>query len=208
MPSFSLYLVFLAAAFALLITPGPAVFYIVARSLDQGRLAGLVSALGITIGTLIHVSAAALGLAALLTSSATAIHVIRYLGAAYLGYLGITRLIATDRLDTTEFRGRQKLASIFRQGIVVNLLNPKTILFLFAFLPQFVRVENGPVGWQVFFLGCSLVCMGLVTDSCWALAAGSVATVLRGNSGFARLQRYTAGMGYIALGAATIFIGA
>ena len=91
---------------------------------------------------------------------------------------------------------------------MVNLLNPKTILFLFAFLPQFVRVENGPVGWQVFFLGCSLVCMGLVTDSCWALAAGSVATVLRGNSGFARLQRYTAGMVYIALGAATIFIGA
>jgi len=206
MPSLSLYLVFLAAAFALLITPGPAVLYIVARSLDQGRLAGLVSALGITIGTLIHVTAAALGLAALVASSATAIHVIRYLGAAYLGYLGITRLVASDRLQTAEFQERQKLAAIFRQGIVVNLLNPKTILFLFAFLPQFIRTGNGPVGWQVFFLGCSLVCMGLVTDSCWALAAGSVATALRGNSSFARLQRYTAGLVYIALGAATIFM--
>jgi threonine/homoserine/homoserine lactone efflux protein len=204
MPSLSLYLVFLGAAFALLITPGPAVLYIVARSLDQGRVAGLVSALGITIGTLIHVTAAALGLAALVTSSAAAIHVIRYLGAAYLAWLGITRFCVKDQLAPSEFRERQRLTVIFRQGVVVNLLNPKTILFLFAFLPQFVRLDRGPIGLQVLFLGCSLVSMGLITDSCWALLAGSVAGLFRGNAGFARFQRYTAATVYLALAAATV----
>ncbi|MGA2990542.1 MAG: LysE family translocator [Candidatus Korobacteraceae bacterium] len=203
MPSLSLYFVFLGAAFVLLITPGPAVLYIVARSIDQGRLAGLVSCLGITVGTLIHVTAAALGLSALLMSSPAAIHVIRFLGAAYLVYLGISRFRAGDHLDRNQFKAPQSLAAIFRQGVVVNLFNPKTILFLFAFLPQFVRLENGPVGRQVFFLGCSLVLMGMVTDSCWALLAGSMAKLFSGHAGFARVQRYTAGTVYLALGLAT-----
>ncbi len=140
--------VFVTAAFVLLITPGPAVLYIVARSVDQGWLAGIVSVLGTGVGTLFHVVAAALGLSALLLSSVLAFNIVKYLGAAYLMYLGIRKLLIRDPLHQLETH-HQPLSSIFYQGMLVNLLNPKTALFIFAFLPQFVDPVRGSVAAQI-----------------------------------------------------------
>ena len=125
--------VFLLAALVLLLTPGPAVLYIVARSLDQGRLAGLVSVLSIEVGNSVHVLAAALGLSALLLSSALAFSIVKYLGAAYLIFLGVRRLLARDTVQHVGAFQPQSLRRIFGQGVIVAILNPKTALFFLAF---------------------------------------------------------------------------
>jgi len=144
MPEPSTLAVFVLAAVALLVTPGPAVLYIVARSVEQGRWAGLVSALGVHVGTLVHVAAAALGLSALLVSSALAFDIVKYLGALYLMYLGIRRLLTSDAAAAASAAAPRSLRRLFAQGIVVNILNPKTALFFLAFLPQFTTRGAGP----------------------------------------------------------------
>ena len=192
--------VFIAAAVLLLVTPGPAVLYIVARSIDQGRRAGIVSALGIHIGTLMHVAAAALGVSALLVSSALAFNLVKYLGAAYLIYLGLQRLLTPEEKVQVKPPPPQKLSRIFYQGVLVNLLNPKTALFFFAFLPQFVDVTQGNVASQVFFLGSIFIGLGVLSDGLYAILAGTAGHWLRGNLHFLRTQRYfTAGV-FITLG--------
>jgi threonine/homoserine/homoserine lactone efflux protein len=203
----SLYALFIGAALVLLLTPGPAVLYIVARSVHQGRVAGLVSCLGIGVGTLCHVVAAAFGLSALLMSSPVAFQCVKIMGTAYLIYLGIAKL--RSREDITEAQGvePETLPTIFRHGIVVNLLNPKTTLFIFAFLPQFVRIQRGSVATQILLLGITLVLLGAVTDGLWALLAGWMGTFLRGNLRFARAQRHFAGTVYIVLGLLTALVG-
>ena len=145
--------VFVAAAVALLVVPGPAVLYIVAQSIEHGRTAGLVSMLGIQVGGLVHVAAAALGLSALLVQSSVAFNVVKFVGAAYLIFLGLRKLLTRERFETTGERPPRQLDRLFKQGIVVNILNPKTALFFFAFLPQFVSVEEGSVGLQIAVLG-------------------------------------------------------
>ncbi len=137
------FALFLITAFVILITPGPAVLYIIDRSVDQGRLAGLVSTLGVAFGTIFHVAAAALGISALLATSATAFSVLKYLGAAYLIYLGVRKLMERDLDGRRRVRVRESLGRIFWQGAVVNVLNPKTALFFLAFLPQFIDVSRG-----------------------------------------------------------------
>lgn len=196
---------FLVASFVLVVTPGPAVLYIVARSIDQGRLAGLVSVLGVGVGTLFHVAAAALGLSALLVSSALAFNIVKYLGAAYLIYLGLHALLSKDEPVSTHTVEPQRLARIFRQGVVVNVLNPKTALFFFAFLPQFIDPAAGWVAGQVMVLGIILVTMGTCSDGIYALLAGMLGTWLRSNLAVVRAQRYFAGSIYIALGVMTAF---
>ncbi len=192
--------VFLVAALILLLTPGPAVLYIVARSVDQGRLAGLVSVLSIEVGNFVHVLAATLGLSVILVSSALAFSVVKYLGAAYLIYLGVRRLLARESTNQpTTFR-RQSLKRIFRQGVLVAILNPKTALFFFAFLPQFVDSSKGPVSLQLLTLGCLFVLMAIVTDGLYALLAGSIGQWLKGTRAFLRFERYVVGAVYIGLG--------
>src|SRR4030067_954680 len=142
-----LYL-FVVAALALLLIPGPAVLYIVARSVNQGRPAGLASVLGIETASLLHTGAAALGLSAILLSSALAFDIVKYLGAAYLVYLGIRKLFAREEDQNSQVTKPEKLLRIYSQGLVVNLLNPKTALFFFAFLPQFVDTSRGNVTFQ------------------------------------------------------------
>jgi len=200
MPEFSTLLLFMVAAGVLLVTPGPAVLYIVARSIDQGRLAGIVSTLGIGVGTLFHVAAAALGVSALLVSSALAFNIVKYLGAAYLIYLGVRTLLTRQETTQPQVFVHKKLSRVFYQGVVVNLLNPKTALFFFAFLPQFANVEQGNVALQILFLGTVLVVMGIFSDGLYALLAGTAGNWLRGNLGFLRAQRYFAGGVFIALG--------
>jgi threonine/homoserine/homoserine lactone efflux protein len=198
---------FMAAALVLLITPGPAVLYIVARSIDQGRMAGIVSTLGIAVGTLFHVAAAALGVSALLVSSALAFNVVKYLGAAYLIYLGVRKLLVREELQQPEVIEKHKLSRIFYQGILVNLLNPKTALFFFAFFPQFVDPSKGSVTIQILWLGFIFMGMAVCSDGFYALLAGSIGHWLRGNLRFLRAQRYFAGWVYIGLGVTTALSG-
>jgi threonine/homoserine/homoserine lactone efflux protein len=207
-PNHTSLLIFVSAAALLLAIPGPAVFYIVGRSIGQGRNAGLVSALGIGVGTLIHTLAAAVGLSALLVSSATAFSVVKYLGAAYLVYLGIQRLRSKQPLAASDTTAPQAtLARVFSQGIVVNVLNPKTALFFFAFLPQFIDPARGHVATQILSLGVLFACMGTTSDSLWALFSGSVAGWLRNNQRWMRNERYVSGGILISLGVATAFVG-
>ena len=198
----STLLLFVAAALALLAVPGPAVLYIVAQSVDQGRRAGLVSMLGIHTGSLVHVAAASLGLSSLLVSSATAFQVVKYAGAAYLILLGVRRLLTREEAATREPRRRSR-GRLFRQGVVVNVLNPKTALFFLAFLPQFVDVDAGHVGLQVAVLGLLFVALGIVSDGTYALLAGTLGSRLRRSRAFARAQRWVTGSVYVGLGAAT-----
>jgi len=207
MPELSTFTIFVVATSVLLLTPGPAVLYIVTRSIDQGRVAGIVSTLGIAVGTLFHVAAAAFGVSALLLSSVLLFNFVKYLGAAYLIYLGIRKLLVREELHSIQKEKRRELSQIFYQGVLVNLLNPKTALFFFAFLPQFVDPAKGAVSGQILFLGATFVVMGLFSDGLYALLAGSLGKWLRSNLRFLRAQRYFAGMVYIALGAVTALSG-
>jgi threonine/homoserine/homoserine lactone efflux protein len=192
--------VFLLAALILLLTPGPAVLYIIARSMDQGRLAGFVSVLSIEVGNSFHVLAATLGLSAILLSSALAFTVVKYLGAAYLIYLGIRRLLMReDDHEIARFQP-QSLRRIFSQGVVVAMLNPKTALFFLAFLPQFVDPSAGSVALQFLTLGGLFVIMAIVTDGLYALLASTAGGWLKRNRSFLRAERYMVGSVYIGLG--------
>lgn len=190
---------FFTAALVLVLTPGPVVLYIISRSVEQGRKAGLVSVVGLEIGNLCHVLAAAFGLSAILLSSALAFDLIKYLGAAYLIYLGIRKLRASDHIADATVRP-DTLRRIFSQGIVVAVLNPKTALFFFAFLPQFVDPASDSVTLQILLLGIMMVLMATVTDTMYALLAGTAGRWLRGNRHFLRAQRYISGIVYIGLG--------
>jgi threonine/homoserine/homoserine lactone efflux protein len=210
MPNPSTLVLFTVAALTLLVIPGPAVLYIVTRSVDQGRAAGLASVCGIHVGTLVHVAAAALGLSALLVSSATAYNTVRWVGAAYLVWLGVQRLLANgepsgpsqDRTDS-----RRGLGRIFAQGVVVNVLNPKTALFFFAFLPQFVDPSRGSVPFQMLVLGLAFMVLGLLSDGAYALAASTGAGWLRRRPGVARASRLVSGGVLISLGVTTALAG-
>ena len=207
LPEFTTLTIFIVAAMVLLITPGPAVVYIVTRSIDQGRMAGIVSALGVGIGGLFHVAAAALGLSALLVSSALAFNLVKYLGAAYLIFLGVRKLLAREEGKQTDTLEQKRLPRIFLQGVVVNLLNPKTALFFFAFLPQFIDVKRGAVSIQILLLGIIFVTMGICSDGTYAILAGTVGHWLKGNLRFLRAQRYFSGSVYILLGVVTAISG-
>jgi len=207
MPDTATIAVFAVAAVTLLVIPGPAVLYIVSRSVGQGRAAGLASVCGIHVGSLLHVAAAALGLSALLVSSALAYDTVRYLGAAYLVWLGVQRLLARDEDARPAGAARERLSRIFAQGVVVNVLNPKTALFFFAFLPQFVDAAAGAVPLQVAVLGATFVGLGLVTDSAYALLASTSAGFLRGRRRVARASRLVSGGVLVGLGVTTALAG-
>ncbi len=191
---------FLAAALVLVVTPGPAVLYIVTRSVDQGRKAGLASVLGVEVGNLFHVLGAALGISAVLLSSALAFDVVKYLGAAYLIYLGIRKLTSRDEPGDVQFGEQKSLRRIFSQAVIVAILNPKTALFFFAFLPQFVDPSRGSVTLQMVILGLIVVTIAIISDSLYALAAGTAGQWLRGSLRYLRFQRYFTGTVYIGLG--------
>jgi threonine/homoserine/homoserine lactone efflux protein len=199
--------VFVVAALALLVVPGPAVLYVVARSIQQGRRAGLASVIGIHVGTLVHIAAATLGLSALVVSSAVAFTAVKIAGALYLVGLGLWTLFSRSSETEVPLGGEANLRRAFAQGIVVNVLNPKTALFFLAFLPQFVDPNASHPAVQIAFLGVLFALLGMVTDSLWALAAGSAGGVLRRSRRFARGQRYVTGTVYVGLGVATAFAG-
>ncbi len=198
---------FILASLALLVVPGPAVLYIVACSVSQGRLAGMVSAAGVQMGASVHIVAAALGLSAVLLSSALAFNIVKYLGAAYLIYLGVRQWLAREPATGAPAAPHEPLRRIFAQGVVVNVLNPKTALFFFAFLPQFVDPARGDVAAQVLLLGLLFVALAIVNDGAYALLAGSLGNWLRGNRRFWSGQRIFAGAVYVGLGVTAALSG-
>jgi threonine/homoserine/homoserine lactone efflux protein len=200
--------VFSLAALAILAVPGPAVVYIVTRSIHQGRGAGLASVLGIHVGTLVHLTAATVGLSAILVSSATAFTVVKALGALYLIVIGIRTLLGrADEADTDPQRPPRRRRRDFAEGVVVNVLNPKTALFFLAFLPQFVDPDQGQAWEQILVLGLTFMALGLVTDSMWALAAGSAGETLRKSRRWSQVQRYVSGSVFVGLGVVTALTG-
>jgi threonine/homoserine/homoserine lactone efflux protein len=202
-PSPSTLAVFCAAALALIVVPGPAVTYIVTQSIDKGRAAGLVSALGIASGGLVHVAAAVVGLSALLASSATAFTVVKVVGAVYLIAIGIRRLLARHEDDASHEPDSAPGAPgrLFVQGVVVNVLNPKTALFFLAFLPQFVDPDRGSVAAQVAIFGVTFVLIAVISDSTYALIAAALAGKLRASERARRIRRYVTGGVFVVLGA-------
>jgi threonine/homoserine/homoserine lactone efflux protein len=207
MPDASTFALFIVAALVLLVVPGPSVLYIVARSIEGGRTAGLVSVLGVQTGAMVHIAFAAVGLSAILASSAVAFSVIKWLGAAYLVWLGLRRIFGRDEEESDVAVEPAPLSRVFSQGVIVNILNPKTALFFLAFLPQFVDVDRGAVGLQVAVLGLLFVGLALVCDSGWGLAAGTASGWLRGSRGLVRAQRYATGGVLVGLGVATALTG-
>jgi threonine/homoserine/homoserine lactone efflux protein len=206
MPDPALYAVFLLAAVALLAVPGPAVLYVVSQSIEGGRRAGLVSTVGIHCGTLVHVAAAALGLSSPLVSSTRAFETVKYAGATYLVFLGVRTLLMRRPADAqlaALLDARRRLT----RGAVVQILNPKTTLFFFAFLPQFVEVDAGAAGLQILILGLTFAVLGLLSDGAYALAAGTLAGRLRGRDRAAAAGRWVSGTILIGLGLTAALAG-
>ncbi len=197
--------VFAAASFALAVVPGPAVLYIVAQGVHGGRRAGVVSALGVASGGMVHIAAAVAGLSALLVASAEAFTAIKIAGAVYLVWLGIRTLLSRDdRIGAR--RPEPTLARTYRQGLIVNVLNPKTALFFLAFLPQFVD-PDGNARAQLAFLGAVFITVALTTDVIWALVSGTAGAVLRRSRLFLQVQRYVSGGIFVALGVLAALTG-
>ena len=190
--------IFCITALALLVIPGPAVLYVVVQGAEQGRRAGLASVAGIHLGTLVHVAAATAGLSALIVASAPAFNVVKYAGAGYLIYVGVRKLLGRDEPSLKPGSRRVSYRRTFMRGVVVNVLNPKTALFFLALLPQFVDPDRGGVWSQALVLGLVFVGLGLVTDSLYALAAGTVGGFLRRRR---RTMRYGSGFVFVGLGA-------
>jgi threonine/homoserine/homoserine lactone efflux protein len=196
MPDATTFALFALACLAFLAIPGPSVFYIVTRSLVQGRRAGVMSMLGVQTGGLVHVVAAAFGLSALIASSAAAFTVVKYAGAAYLVFLGLRKLLGKDEDEPELPTTRASVAHLFGHGVIVNVLNPKTALFFLAFLPQFVDPDAGPIAPQMLVLGLMLVSLGVLSDGTYALLAAGIGNRLRTRR---RLERISGGV-FVSLG--------
>jgi len=180
-PSLPTLLLFAGSTLLLLAVPGPSVLYVVARTVEQGRTAGLVSVLGLEAGALVHVAAAAAGLSALVASSPAALTALRYAGAAYLIWLGIRALRCREDVGATR-TGGASYRRLFGEGVLVDVLNPKTSLFFLAFLPGFVHTDHGPVALQVAILGLVFVALAALTDGAYALAAARLSRGARRRS--------------------------
>jgi threonine/homoserine/homoserine lactone efflux protein len=193
------FLIFLAAALVLAVTPGPGIFYVLARSLAGGRREGVHSSVGTFTGGLFHVFAAALGVSAILAASAVAFHTVKYAGAAYLGWLGV-RMIRSRNVEMTAAPSNPSQGA-FRQGIFTEILNPKTALFFLSFIPQFITPERGHIFFQFMVLGILSVSLNTVADLVVVLLAIPIERKLKNSATFRRRQRVASGLGMIGLGA-------
>ncbi len=200
-------LVFVTATLILLLTPGPAVFYIVGRTMDEGRLAGAVSILGISVGTLVHIAAAAFGVSIIFASSEMAFNLMKLAGAAYLIYLGFRTWQSKTTAASIDIDRKANLRSVFYQGIWVNLLNPKAALFFLAFLPQFVDPAAGNVPLQIILLGALFLALAITSDGVFVVLADALGNWLRKETRFLLYQTKFSAVIYILLGIATLFAG-
>jgi threonine/homoserine/homoserine lactone efflux protein len=193
------FAIFMGAAVVLALTPGPGIFYVLGRTLHGGRREGVLSALGTFVGGSVHALAAALGLSAILMTSATAFQVVRYAGAFYLVYLGIS-MIRKRRAETTAQNEENKPHRQFLQGVATEVLNPKTALFFLSFIPQFVSTAGGHLTLQFLILGAISVSLNTAVDLIVVGFAGALAQPLTQNRRFIERQRTASGVGMIGLG--------
>jgi threonine/homoserine/homoserine lactone efflux protein len=198
MPSASAFALFCLASVALAVVPGPAVTYIVMHSVDKGRRAGLASAAGVASGGLVHLAAATVGLSAVIASSATAFTAVKLVGAAYLIVVGLRRIAGADDSEQVQ-AAPAVLARLYRQGVVVNVFNPKTALFFLAFLPQFVD-PNASLPPQIALLGLVFATIAFASDCTYALLADLLAGRLRRSRRGTRIRRYASGLVFLVLG--------
>ncbi len=197
------FVLFFVAAFVLAITPGAGIFYVLARTLAGGRREGVQSSLGTFVGGLFHVTAAALGISAVVAASAVAFHTVKYAGAAYLVWLGIRMILS--RNEAMPEKTEAPKGSAFRQGIFTEALNPKTALFFLSFIPQFIAPERGHVFWQFVVLGVLSVTMNTGADLAVVQLAAPLEKRLKESAKFRRNQRVASGAGMIGLGAYVAF---
>ena len=200
MPSSSAYAVFLGTALAILLVPGPAVLYVVTRSIEMGRAGGIASVAGITTATFAYVALATAGVSSLVVASTVAFDVVKYAGAAYLLLLGVRRLLGHGVEEEAEEPAPRTRRRAYTQGVVVNLTNPKMIVFVFAFLPQFVDPHASRPWLQTLVLGLSFTVLAFLSDGLYAVAAGSIADRLRGTNTIAKVQRWVGGSVLVGLG--------
>ena len=205
MPDGSTLLLFAGTSLVLLAIPGPAVIYVLTRSLDQGRAAGIISVLGVETGTFAYALAAAAGLTGLLAASEIGFTVVRYAGAAYLVYLGIRKL-----LERAEPGDRRPVArsGLYLKGVLVQLLNPKIAIFFLAFLPQFVQSSRGPIALQILLLGTLFTVFAVVSDSAYVLVAGAVGRRLHTSRRMPNRLGQLSGVVYVGLGLGAALTGA
>ncbi len=210
MPSFDTFAAFTLASVLLILLPGPNLIYIVTRGIAQGRRAALMSALGVEVGTLVHIIAAALGVSVILARSATAFTTVKFVGAAYLIYLGIKAFRGDDAIKIGETATRDEASplALFGRGVLVNVLNPKVAIFFLAFFPQFIDPQSGPAFFQILTLGLVFFVLALALDVTYALLATRVGHWLRARPRILRHQRFVAGSVYVGLGAAAALSGA
>jgi len=191
--------IFLSAALVLAIMPGPGILYVLGRTLNGGKREGVNSALGTLLGGLVHAIAAAVGLSALLVASAAAFQVVRYAGAAYLVYLGIM-MIRNRHLRITESGSSPAGNQSLIQGIITEILNPKTALFFLSFIPQFVVPGKGHATLQFLVLGVISVALNTAVDLVVVFFAAALAERIRSSRSFNTKQRAASGLGMIGLG--------
>jgi len=208
LPPLSLFGIFLAASFALAVTPGPGVLYIVTRSISHGRVAGLASVAGVALGNFGNALGASLGLAALFAVSHTAFMLVKYSGALYLLYMGIKTIQSAENSETNDIVKitAKSPRSIFMDGFIVALFNPKTTLFFAAFLPQFIHADHTPI-LQSITLGAIFVLIAAITDTSYALLANVVRPFLAGKKHAGAMGKYISGGIFMGLGLLTAFSG-
>ena len=204
MPSLSTLPLFIAASVALLVIPGPAVLFIVARSGSQGKRAGFVSVMGVHTASIVHVSAAVAGLSAVVVASAIAFTAVKAIGGLYLIYLGIKSIRGARRTSAPALPTIRPEKRLFAEAFVVNLLNPKVALFFLAFLPQFVERGHGAIWSQTMVLGFVYIVLGLCSDSMYVLIGARVGSWLSGHSERLRASRFAEGGILVGLGVLTL----
>jgi threonine/homoserine/homoserine lactone efflux protein len=200
-PDLNSLISFAVASVALLVIPGPAVIYIVNRSVANGRQIGLAAVVGLELGTFMHVLAATVGLSAILATSENAFNVVKYLGASYLVLIGLRTLTRKPEAISTSASSMTQ-SQAFRQGFIINMLNPKIALFFLSFLPQFIDPNISSNARQSLILGSVFVLCGFVIDGVYALTASSLREVLVKGKALPFIQQYVAGVVFVLLGAA------
>jgi threonine/homoserine/homoserine lactone efflux protein len=193
------FFLFFIAAVVLAATPGPGIFYVLARTLAGGRREGILSSLGTFAGGLVHVFAAALGISAILAASAVAFHTVKYAGAAYLVWLGVRMIRTRNTGMPVETSASPRGA--FGQGIATEVLNPKTALFFLSFIPQFISPQLGHIFLQFLILGAVSVALNTTADLLVVTLAVPLGDKLKASAIFRRRQRIASGLGMIGLGA-------
>jgi threonine/homoserine/homoserine lactone efflux protein len=208
MPTTATLLAFAAAALALVVIPGPNLIYIITRGIQQGRRAAVVSSLGVQLGMVVHILLATFGLSALVARSPVLFDGIKYVGAGYLVWIGVSHLRRRHvAVDATVALRPASMRRLFLHGFAINMLNPKVILFVLALLPQFVDPARGSTAPQMLALGAVFIVIALLSDTTFAMASGSVGTWLKGHPGSARHRERVSGLVYLVLGLVVALTG-